>query len=452
MFRVKLRPAAALLVISFIAVGFFACTEKNEAEPLPVVESATPSGEVMMQTFYWDVPAGGTWYGGLESKLSSWQAAGITALWLPVISKGQSGPLSMGYDPYDYFDFGQYDQHGTVETRFGSATELTSLLSNAKAQGFKLIADIVLNHNSGGNSQFNPQTNSNTWTLFNPASGKFNRTYADFHPNTAHAADAAVFASFPDLCHDVQNVKDWLWLRPDGVGKYYKNTLGFDGWRFDFVTGYAPTVVKEWNAAVGGSISIGEKNWDSSIKDLNDWCTAANSGAFDFPLYFALDAAFDGDNMVTLGDKGLITVNSAGAYTFVANHDTDEISAANKLKAYAYILTAEGTPFIFYKDYEMLLDKAKLNTLIEIKKTLAAGSTTKLFAGKSQYIFRRNGTPGLVAFFNNGAAVSERRVQTQWANALLKDFTGTNPDVTTDESGYATLTCQANNYAVYSRK
>jgi alpha-amylase len=40
----------------------------------------------------------------------------------PPVSKAQNGPFSMGYDPTDYFDFGNYNQNGTIETRFGSKT------------------------------------------------------------------------------------------------------------------------------------------------------------------------------------------------------------------------------------------------------------------------------------------------------------------------------------------
>jgi alpha-amylase len=32
------------------------------------------------------------------------------------VSKAQNGPFSMGYDPTDYFDFGNYNQNGTIET------------------------------------------------------------------------------------------------------------------------------------------------------------------------------------------------------------------------------------------------------------------------------------------------------------------------------------------------
>ncbi|PRY11647.1 alpha-amylase [Pontibacter ummariensis] len=450
LFKTKHIPAACLLSMAFVL--FAACSDKDEevAPTLPATESAVPSEEVMMQAFYWDVPAGGTWWDHVNTKLDSWASAGITTVWLPPVTKGQSGQYSMGYDPFDYFDFGQYNQHGTTETRFGSEAELVSLLQSAKSKDIKLIADIVLNHNSGGDSEFNPYTNKNTWTKFSPASGKFNRTYEDFHANRVHAADEGFFGGFSDLCHDVQYVQNWLWNRPDGVGKYYKNTLGFHGWRFDYVKGFHPSVVKKWNAAVGG-VSIGEY-WDADVELVYNWCLEANSGAFDFPLYYALDKALDENMMYRLENKGLIAKDPSLAYTFVANHDTDEISARNKLQAYAYILTAEGTPFIFYKDYETLLDKTKLNTLIWIKKNLAAGSSTKLFASATEYIFSRNGTPGLVTYINNGTADKERKVQTRWANTVLKDFTGINPDITTDASGLVTIPSKANSYAVYSPK
>ncbi|HMJ47296.1 MAG TPA: alpha-amylase family glycosyl hydrolase, partial [Ferruginibacter sp.] len=260
MFKNILRVRNSILYFLCIILLQVSCSKSSDPLPIPPTPPPTPTpiptplphvGEVIMQAFYWDVPAGGTWYNVIESKLVSWKAAGITYIWLPPVSKAQSGASSMGYDPYDYFDFGQYNQHGTVETRFGSEAELLSLLNNATTQGFKLIADIVINHNSGGDWEINPTTGTGYWTKFTPVSGKFNRNYNDFHPNSIHASDEGYFGGFPDLCHNVSNVKDWLWLRPDGVGKYYKNTLGFDGWRFDYVKGFSPDVVKQWNVNVG---------------------------------------------------------------------------------------------------------------------------------------------------------------------------------------------------------
>ena len=452
--------SARFIVVYFLltATLFAGCSKKSSTPcptpppvvvtPPPAQESAVPSTEVMLQAFYWNVLPQGGWWDLINTKLDGWKASGITALWLPVISKAESGFGSMGYDPYDYFDFGQYNQKGTTETRFGSETELRSLLTNAKAKGFKLIADIILNHNYKGASEPNPYTGTNTFTKFTPASGKFIRNYEDFHPNSVHAADADKFADFADLCHDVNNVKDWFYKRADGVGKYYKNNLGFDGWRFDFVKGFSPNVIKDWNAEVGG-FSIVEF-YDGNVTLVNNYLTAANSGAFDFPLMFALKDGLNGSNLTRLDNAGLIAVNPSKAYTFIANHDVDDINPQNKLKAYAFILTAEGTPFIFYSDYEAL-DRAKLNTLITIRKTLAAGTTTKLYSSATEYIFRRNGTPGLVTYINVGLDI-QRKIQTVWANTVLKDYTGENPDVTTDASGYATIACKAYSYAVYSKK
>ena len=418
--------------------------------PPPSAESTTPSQDVMLQAFYWDVEPRGGWWDLINTKLDTWKAAGVTALWLPVISKGQSGGFSMGYDPYDYFDFGQYNQKGTTETRFGSYTELTSLLTNAKAKGFKLIADIILNHNSGGDAEVNPVTGNTNYTKFTPLSGKFNRTYQDFHPSAVDASDEGSFGGFPDLCFNVTNVKDWFYKRADGVGKFYKNTLGFDGWRFDYVKGFSPNVIKDWNTEVGGTYSIGEF-YDGNVTLVNNWVVATGSGAFDFPLMFALKDGLNGSNLTKLDNAGLIAINPSKAFTFIANHDVDDVFPQNKLKAYAFILTAEGTPFIFYKDYEAL-DQAKLNTLISIHKTLAAGTTTKLYSSATEFIFRRNGTPGLITYINIGGSDVARTVQTVWASTVLKDFTGSNGDVTTDASGMATIICKVNSYAVYSKK
>jgi alpha-amylase len=54
------------------------------------------------------------------------------------VSKAQNGPFSMGYDPTDYFDFGNYNQNGTIETRFGSKTELVNLITKAHTENIQV--------------------------------------------------------------------------------------------------------------------------------------------------------------------------------------------------------------------------------------------------------------------------------------------------------------------------
>jgi alpha-amylase len=413
--------------------------------------NAGPGGGVMMQAFYWDVPAAGVWWDTLSSKVADWSNAGIESIWLPPCSKAQNGPFSMGYDPTDYFDFGEYNQNGTIETRFGSKTELTSLITSAHNQNMKVYADIVLNHNSGGALESNQYTGGQTWTDFTGvASGLFKRTQHDFHSNWVHPNDLGAFGGFPDLCHDVPFVQDWLWNNSNSVGKYYKNVMGFDGWRFDYVKGFEPWVVSSWNSNVGG-FSVGEL-WDSNVDYLNWWANNANSNVFDFACYYKMNDAFDGNNLALLYDDMMWKRNPYKAVTFVANHDTDEIS--NKMLAYAYILTHEGYPTIFYRDYEEWLDKERLNNLIWIHNNKATGTTSILYADNDEYVARRNGYnghPGLIVYLNNSNNWLERWVPTNWYSTQIKDYTGhSNWYPTTQSGGWVKIQCPPNSYSVWS--
>jgi alpha-amylase len=410
-----------------------------------------PGGGVMMQAFYWDVPSGGNWWNTVGTKVTDWANAGIGSIWLPPVSKAQNGAFSMGYDPTDYFDFGDYNQNGTVETRFGSKTELVNLITKAHTENMKVYADIVINHNSGGQLENNPFTGTQTYTNFTGiASGKFKRTSADFYKNAYGNNDEGSFGGFPDLCHAAQNVQDWLWLRADGVGKYYKNTMKFDGWRFDYVKGFGPWVVNAWNANVGG-FSVGEY-WDSNVNTLEWWANNANSSVFDFACYYKMNDAFDGNNLNLLTDDMMWKRNPYKAVTFVTNHDTDEIWV--KDLAYAYILTHEGYPTIFYRDYEEWLNKAKLNNLIWIHNNKATGNTSILYADNDEYVARRNGyngNPGLVVYINNSTSTLERWIQTNWASKQIKDFTGNSSWYpTTQGDQWVKIECPPKSYTIWS--
>jgi len=126
------------------ALLFASCNKDEELDSIQpesvkptqnVSSKLKPIGSgVMMQAFYWDVPAGGTWWNTIRNKVDDWSNAGIDAIWFP---------FSMGYDPFDYYDFGEYNQMGSTETRFGSRSELESLISRAHRYDLSVIADIV---------------------------------------------------------------------------------------------------------------------------------------------------------------------------------------------------------------------------------------------------------------------------------------------------------------------
>ena len=69
----------------------------------------------ILQAFYWDCPKAEQrehqWWLFIKDKLPEIAQAGFTALWLPPANKA-AGWKSMGYDPYDYYDLGEFDQKG----------------------------------------------------------------------------------------------------------------------------------------------------------------------------------------------------------------------------------------------------------------------------------------------------------------------------------------------------
>jgi len=461
-----------------LTLACISCSDDDTALPDPEVEPPVEqeispisldkysSGQgVMMQSFYWDVEPRGEWWSILTDQVTDWSESGIDRIWLPVATKGQSGGYSMGYDPSDYFDFGQYNQHGTTITRFGSRDELETLIAKAHDLDLEVIADIVINHNSGGGEEYNPYRDKNTYTLFDQthgnASGMFNRDYENFYPNsTSNYDDGSLFYEETNLDHNQEYVQDWLWKSENSVAKYYKNVMGFDGWRFDYVLGYEPWVVKAWIDEVGG-FSVSEL-WDGNAKVLAKYVDETTSGVFDFSTFYKLEEALDRFNDLTYLDKEMLwQTHPEKAVTFTANHDTEKdtnednkIAAENKLKAYAYILTHPGYPTVFYSDYENTDFKSPLKQMIQIHNSLAVGATQILYVDNDEYIMRRDGNaenPGLILYINHSDTAKKRSVTTNWKQAVLLDYSNNTPFVAkTDTQGVSQLEVPANGFAIYS--
>jgi alpha-amylase len=165
-----------------------------------------------------------------------------------------------------------------------------------------------------------------------------------------------------------------------------------------------------------------------------------------------MDEAFDGNDLTKLANSDmLLKRDPAKAVTFVANHDTDVIS--DKMHAYAYIMTHEGYPTMFYSDYEEWLDKSKLNNLIWIHRNKALGSTSILYADNDEYVAKRNGSPGLLVYLNDSNNWVERWVETNWSSKIIKDFTGnSNWEPTTQSGKWVKIQCPPNSYTIWSTK
>ena len=335
------------------------CVAANAATPY------SNKSHVMMQGFYWDCPEG--WYGTMADKAAELsdmrEGCGIDRIWFPPPQKSNSGRRSMGYDPYDYYDLGEYSQKGTVPTHFGTQSDLKKTIRAYREEGISCMADIVLNHRLGGASEKNPNLDgARSWTDFSDvASGKCTWRYDQFHPSSREKEDPGVFSDFPDVCHvnldtegsagyDLIQWANWL-IEP--------RNAGFDGgWRLDYVKGVHPAYIGDFLAGTGDAYGILEC-WDG-IHAIETYLAASDHAvAFDFPGFYTMGEVFNhrGDiEQLVDPEKVFAARDPERAVTFVANHDTDkdahvESVTNNTMLAYAFILTYQGYPCIFWKDY-----------------------------------------------------------------------------------------------------
>lgn len=106
-------------------------------------------GPILLQSFQWYTPGGGRHWREMERRAEEIAAMGITHVWLPPAYKGASGPDSVGYDTYDLFDLGEFDQKGSVATKYGDRASFERACSALSNRGIGVIQDVVFNHKMG---------------------------------------------------------------------------------------------------------------------------------------------------------------------------------------------------------------------------------------------------------------------------------------------------------------
>jgi len=437
---------------------------------------------VLMQAFYWDCPREEgqefTWWNHVHDNLQALRASGFTALWLPPASKASNlGGMSMGYDVYDYYDLGTHDQKGSVKTWFGSESELRKLIIAAHDNRLKVYADLILNHNNGADEQEqHPMTGTMVWTKFTPKSKTFTRDWTCFNPCPYPDSNPGAFGNMPDLCHTNPRVMTGILNH----AKWMIEEIGFDGFRYDFVKGFGGWIVRAIHdrqyRRSGQPVDIygvGEC-WDSDqfidswLNSVNNW--AANRvGAFDFPLRYRLKDMCDkpGFSLRAMADGGVLFRDRPfEAVTFVDNHDfrgQDEVMN-DKMLAYAFILTHEGYPCVYWKDYFRYGlaepgEPSGIERLVQVHESHAGGGTNILYVDDVFYAMERTGTgqqPGLVFALNNSGGTIRHSVQTGFKGTQLKPLAWRAKDmiynpssVTTDADGWCDIEAPQRGYVVY---
>ncbi len=366
--------------------------------------------EVMVQLFHWYLPGGGTLWSEVAARADALAAAGFTSAWLPPAGKGHVGGYDVGYGVYDPYDLGEFDQRGTVPTKYGTRAEYLAAIRALQDAGLAVFADVVWNHRLGGDGSevvratpysaanrhhaTGPTREVEVWTRFEfpgRAGRHDTRTLDARHfvavdfdgraPNEhdriylfeGKGFDRSVDEEFGnyhylmgcDLDHanpDVQQMTiDW--------GRWYLDTTGVDGLRLDAVkhipTWALPLYLDALRDHVGRALPVVAEYWSMHLAALEHFLSATGERMmlFDVPLHYTFHLASrvgSGFDLRTIFDGSLVAARPEQAVTFVDNHDSQPMQALEssvedwfKPLAYALVLLRRaGLPCVFGADYD----------------------------------------------------------------------------------------------------
>jgi len=364
----------------------------------------------MLQFFEWYFPADGSLWNHFKEQAPQLKGIGIDTVWLPPAHKGTTGMSSNGYDSYDLYDLGEFDQKGSVSTKYGTRQQLIEAVAAGKAAGLQVYADLVLNHMGGADEKelvtvrkVNPENRNefisepyeieaHTKFTFPGRGGKYSEfvwnykcfSGVDFDERTGENAIFSIQNEYGEGWQDVLDLEngnyDYLMFsdidfRNPEVreelkrwGKWFYETVGMSGFRLDAIKHMPHWFYNEWLDYMRGEFqqeffTVGEYWAPHDLQALLDYITATEGriALFDAPLQSNFHkASLEGNNYDLTGifNGSLVSVRPELAVTLVENHDTQPLqSLENPVEgwfrpiAYALILLrAAGYPCVFYTD------------------------------------------------------------------------------------------------------
>jgi alpha-amylase len=364
---------------------------------------------VMFQYFHWYASADGTLWTDLAEQAPELAARGVTAVWIPPCYKGAGGASDVGYGVYDLYDLGEFDQKGSVRTKYGTRAELQRALDSLRTRGVRVYADLVFNQRTGADETEEVSARVVDMNDRNNVSGELKQIeahtrftfpgrgdkYSSMQWRAEHFTACDCDARDPgarciylfdgktfsgDVSFEQGNFDFLMGCDVDTYhpevfeellhfGRWFVEETGVDGFRLDALKHIPAGFYKEWlkqlQAFMGERelFAVGEY-WTADLAELGGYLEKVEGRMrlFDVPLHFRFHQAglqgrdFD---LSTIFDGTLVQQNPLMAVTFVDNHDTQPGTSLEswvepwfKPLAYALILLRrEGYPCVFHADY-----------------------------------------------------------------------------------------------------
>lgn len=363
---------------------------------------------VMFQGFQWYLPDDGNYYKKMKELIPELKEAGIDAIWLPPFCKA-TGTNDIGYGIYDLYDLGEFDQKGSIRTKYGTKEELLELIEVMHNNDMLVYADIIMNHKASADYtekfmavKVDPDDRSKEisepheiegWTGFNFTGrgnkySKFKWNYNHFNgvDTDAHTGEHGIFRilgenkgwslgvspekgnydylMFANIDHAhpdvVKEFKTWA--------RWLVDTTGVDGFRIDAAKHIDDNYMKHFTEYVestfGESFYMFGEYWNADPNQTNHYLyeTGYNLDIFDVGLHFNMANASNGGRDYQLNkifDNTVVQEHPTIAVTFVENHDSQPGQALSSyiqpwFKGISYgliLLRKDGYPCVFYGDY-----------------------------------------------------------------------------------------------------
>lgn len=405
---------------------------------------------VMMQYFEWNLPNDGNLWNQLKSDAKHLHKIGVTAVWIPPAYKADE-QQDEGYATYDLYDLGEFNQKGSIRTKYGTKQQLKEMIEELHKYQISVYLDVVLNHKVRGDYtekfmavEVDPKHRDQTtgeerivqsWTGYE-FQGR-NNTYSDFKWHYYHftgveyddvirktgvfrvLGENKYWASHVDdengnydflLGNDIDLKHPEVIQELNKWGIWVANELGLDGFRMDAIKHMDAPFVKQFLEAVRAKrgdafYAVGEY-WNGDFETLKEYLEFVDYkiALFDVPLHYKMfQAAQQGKNfdLTKFPEESLVAKFPVNAVTFVDNHDSQHGSSLEsqiqpwfKPIAYGLILLMEkGYPCIFYGDYYgMAGESSPHKTIIDI----LLDARRKYAYGEQFYYFDHPNTVGFV--------------------------------------------------------
>lgn len=391
--------------------------------------------QTIVQLFHWFSPVCRDSWKSLQKKTQYLADLGVNMAWLPPPYKTSEGDDNPGYAVYDLYDLGEFDQKGSVNTKYGKKQDFIDLVTDMRSKGIKAIADIVLNHMLGGDEteqvpvrEVDPENRQKylsavqtveattrfffpgrnkahssfewNWTCYSSfeMNGKIYQVQSEFTKDGWNEMPTEEKGSFDFLLGNdleyrnpqvVQELFNWL--------KWFLNTTGIDGFRIDGVKHMSHHFT---NQLLDKMIELTDENRIiiSEFVSFNGpglsrflETVQFKTQLFDFALKKNLkDASEKADqfDFRKLEEGTLLQQHPEYAITFLDNHDTQFLRNTEAVVqdwfrpvGYAYVLLREkGIPVVFYPDlfgakYEKNGEKADLQPVENLPELISARKT-----------------------------------------------------------------------------